>query len=116
MELITIVSTFVPILAIIYLAVKDAKSGTREITSRVIENYKTLDQQQRDNIQECRNNLVGATKAMHELELRMSEKIAKLDGTISEKDKQLKLMTDILANRNPELEIVLKEIRDFIKK
>lgn len=98
-----------------FLAIKELRAGSKKITSEVITNYEILDKQQKDNIQECRANLVGATKSMHELELRTNERIATLEGVVGEKDKQLQTLNQIVSNRNPELEKILEDIRDFMK-
>lgn len=98
-----------------FLAYRESRSGNNEITKEVIQNYKNLDEQQKSNIQECRDNLVGATKSMHELELRTNERIANLEGVVSEKDKQLQTLNQIVANRNPDLENTLHDIRNFMK-
>ncbi len=103
------------ILLIIFLAFREWRSGSKKISDEVITNYATLDKQQKDNIQECRDNLVGATKAMHELENRFTGRIANLEGKVAEKENQLRILTQVLANRNPELETVLADIRNLMK-
>ena len=94
---------------------REFRSGSSKISTEVISNYKTLDDQQKANIQECRDNLVGATKAMHDMETKFVDRISNLEGVVSEKDKQLQNVTQILANRNPKLEQTLEDIRNFMK-
>jgi len=103
------------LLVVAFLGFKEWRSGSKKITQEVIANYDTLDKQQKANIQECRDNLVGATKAMHELENRFTGRISKLEGIVSEKDKQIQTLNQIATNRNPDLENVLKDIRNFMK-
>ncbi len=110
-----IVSAVSTISLVAFLAYREAKSGNKEITTQVIQNYATLDKQQKDNIQECRDNLTGATEAMHKLELRTNERIANLEGVVSEKDKSIALLMQTLANRNPDLETTLVDVRNFMK-
>lgn len=114
-QLIPIASAVSTFALIGFLAFRESRSGSHEITREVITNYKTLDEQQKANIQECRDNLVGATKSMHELELRTNERIANLEGVVSEKDKQLQTLNSIVSNRSPELENTLHDIRNFMK-
>ncbi len=114
-QIIASLSAFSPLALVLYLVIKEWRSGSGAISKEVITNYATLDTQQKDNIKECRDNLVGATKAMHELELRTNERISNLEGVVSEKDKQLQTLNQIVANRNPELETVLLDIRNFMQ-
>lgn len=103
------------LIVVAFLGFKEWRSGSKKITQEVITNYETLNNQQKANIDECRGNLAGATKAMHEMENRFVGRISKLEGIVSEKEKQIQFLNQIVTNRNPELEGVLTDIRNFMK-
>lgn len=48
---------------------------------------------------------------VHEL----SKQVTNKDSIIAEKDKQIAMMKEMFENRNPELQNILIEIRDFMK-
>lgn len=47
---------------------------------------------------------------------QLGKELAATQATITEKDKTIKTYFDIIQNRNPELENVLSQILDFMKK
>jgi len=112
MDLAAYISPIGTIIVITFLAWKEYRSGTKMISSEVITNYEALDKQQKSIIAEQEKKF---NEEMHRIELSFTEKIAHLEGVVREKDTQLKTLTEILTNRNPELQNILIEVRDFMK-
>jgi len=113
--IIAIIAGAPSILVAVLLGYREYKSGSNKISAEVITNYATLDRQQKEYIERCDNNLIGATATMNSMKIEFTDRIANLEGVVGEKDKQLKNLTEILANRNPELEKVLVKIKDFME-
>ncbi len=103
------------LIVVAFLGFKEWKSGSKKISQEVITNYETLNKQQKDNIEECRGNLVGATKSMHEMENRFVGRISKLEGIVQEKDKSIALLMQTLGNRDPKLQDTLTDIKNFMQ-
>lgn len=116
------ISNFIPIINTIGFVVLAAaiwfaqwRSGSKEISSEVRENYKTLDEQKSLQLEELKKAIEEIKASMRATEKGFIERIAKLEGQLKEKNNQIDSLNRILANRNPELETVLGEIRDFMK-
>jgi uncharacterized coiled-coil protein SlyX len=90
-------------------------SNKNNVSSTVISNYKTLDEQKTQQISELQKAIEEIKANMRATEKGFIERIAKLEGQLKEKNNQIEALNQILANRNPELEKVLAEIRDFMK-
>lgn len=108
----TAIATF---LVVAFLAFKEWRSGSKKISNEVIGNYAALDAQQKESIKDYQAKLDIERKERHEMEVKMSEKIANLAGVVQEKDKQIKYLTDTLALRDPELKSLFTDIRNFMK-
>lgn len=66
-----------------------------------------------------RDYAIQAKKDMDDLKAELHETnvcLAELRATIAEKDKHIDSLTKILQNRNPDLEITLRDIRDFMSR
>jgi capsule polysaccharide export protein KpsE/RkpR len=104
-SLLTLLPTLVLIAAIVF---SQWRSGAKEVSGEVMANYEKL-------VAQLREELTRMKTEMGNMEKGLIAKIAKLEGQLQEKDSQLSSLQTILANRNPELETVLGEIRDFMK-
>lgn len=124
-DIIKIMTAFSPLAVVVYLAIREWKSGSKATNKEVIDNFELLTQQLKDKLDEKekthKEDLARYERQVTELKTEMQNmekgliaKIAKLEGVIAEKDKQLKIANEILANRSPELEKLLAEIRDFM--
>ena len=91
------------------------RSGAKQVGAEVIANYERLDRQQKDQIDAYKRDIEEIKASMRQTEKSFIEKIAKLEGAVGEKDRQLEILNKVLANRNPELEKILAEIRDFMR-
>jgi hypothetical protein len=91
------------------------KAGAAKVSTEVIANYAALDKQQKEQISHYEQEFGKLKAEMANMEKGLIAKISKLEGALGEKENQLKMLNEILANRNPELEKVLTEIRDFMK-
>jgi hypothetical protein len=116
------ISQYLPIINVLgFIALGTAifytqfKSGAKQVSSEVITNYKALDDQKTQQIEALKQDVEEIRANMRSSEKGFIERIAKLEGQLKEKDNQLKMVHQILANRNPELEQVLGEIRDFMQ-
>jgi chromosome segregation ATPase len=90
-------------------------SGAKQVSNEVISNYKLLDEQKTKQIADLQKQILAIQEAMRASENRFVERIAKLEGQLREKNHQVESLNQILANRNPELEKLLAEIRDFMQ-
>jgi len=95
--------------------VREWRSGAKQLSAEVLHNYETLVKQQKDQILHYEQEFGKLKSEMANMEKGLIAKLGKLEGQLQEKDKQLQTLSEILANRNPELEKVLAEIRDFMK-
>jgi uncharacterized coiled-coil protein SlyX len=91
------------------------KTGSNQISGEVITNYKALDEQKNNQLNSLQKDIEEIKATMRAMEKGFIERIAKLEGQLKEKNNQIDSLNLILANRNPELETVLAEIRDFMK-
>jgi uncharacterized coiled-coil protein SlyX len=91
------------------------KTGSNQISGEVITNYKALDEQKNNQLNSLQKDIEEIKATMRAMEKGFIERIAKLEGQLKEKNNQIDSLNLILANRNPELETVLSEIRDFMK-
>lgn len=85
------------------------------VSSTIISNYKTLDDQKTEQIKGLSQAIEEIKATMRAIEKGFIERIAKLEGQLKEKDTQVKNLNEILANRNPDLESLLLEIKNFMK-
>ncbi len=98
------------------------RSGAKQIGSEVVENYERLDKQQKEQIAAKDQQIIQYQKDITEIKAAMgrmkedfANQIGKLQGQLDSKDKQIADLTATVLNRNPELESILREIRDFMK-
>ncbi len=84
------------------------------VSSTIIDNYKTLDDQKTEQIKVLSQAIEEIKASMRTTKEAFIERIAKLEGQLKEKNNQIDSLNQILANRNPELENVLGEIRDYM--
>jgi hypothetical protein len=90
-------------------------TGARQVNSEVLANYKALDEQKTQQISNYEKDIAEIKNAMRTMEKDFIERIAKMEGQLKEKNSQIDSLNVILANRNPDLEKILGEIRDFMK-
>jgi len=114
-QYIPIISAGATLSLVVLLAIKEWRSGSGKISAEVITNYKNLDDQQKAIIEEYKISLATATTTIQQMDMRFAEKVAKFEGIILAKDKQIEDLSKILSNRNPELEKVLSDIRNFMQ-
>jgi len=100
---IEIVSASLTVLVLVFLAWKEMRSGTSNLRSDINNDYK-----------ERNTQLEEKLRAVEEKLQIMSLQIAKLETTINEKDKHIDNLTKLIENRNPELVILLTEIKGFL--
>ena len=86
------------------------RTGAKQVGAEVIANYKALVEQKNEHLNQTKQELATFKTEMANMEKGLIAKIAKMEGALGEKDKQLEMLNKILANRNPELEKVLGEI------
>jgi hypothetical protein len=98
-------------IAVVVIYIYNNKSN---VSSTVIDNYKTLDEQKTQQIESLQKAVEEIKATMRANEKTFLEKIYKLEGQLKEKDNQIKSLNQILSNRNPELEKVLSEIKHFM--
>lgn len=115
MDIATIISTASIVFVALVLGIKEWKSGSGKISNQVIANYEALDKQQKEIIAEKDKQILAFRDEMHALDKSFTERIAKLEGIVQEKNKQLENFTKILANRSPELENVLSDVKEFMR-
>lgn len=122
MEITEYISSFGVIAVAVYLVYKEYKSGNTNINSQVVNNYKVLDEQQKEKISEQEQAIAQYQKDFHDVKQAMSKmkeefanEIGKLQGQITAKDKHISDLQATILNRNPELENLLREIRDFME-
>jgi peptidoglycan hydrolase CwlO-like protein len=99
------------------------RSGSKQISSEVVGNYERLDKQQKEQIAskdaqiaQYQKDVTEIKSAMNRMKEDFANQIGKLQGQLDSKDKQIDGLQKTILNRNPELESILKEIRDFMKK
>lgn len=116
------ISTFGVIAVALFLVYKEHRSGNTTLNGQVLANYKTLDAQQKEKIKEQADAIAQYQRDMTEIKVSMSKmkedfanQIGQLQGEIASKDKHINELTQTILNRNPELEELLKEIRDFME-
>lgn len=106
------ITPFINTAGVVFLAVAifftQWRAGSKQVSAEVMDNYEKLVSQLRDELTTVKTEMVNMEKGL-------IAKIAKLEGALEEKERQLATMAEILANRNPELEKVLAEIRDFMR-
>ncbi len=90
-------------------------SNRNNISNTVIDNYKTLDDQKTRQIEDLKKAVEEIKATMRAIEKNFIERIAKLEGQLKEKDRQIRDLNEILSNRNPKLEKILEEIHKFMK-
>lgn len=116
------ISTFGVIAVAAFLVYKEYRSGNSSINAQVVANYKTLDEQQKSKIKsqeeaiaKYQADFAEVKTAMSKMKEDFANQIGQLQGEIASKDKHIAELTQTILNRNPELEVLLKEIRDFMK-
>jgi chromosome segregation ATPase len=105
--------TVVIILAIVFT---NWRTGAKQVSTEVLANYEKLDKQQKEQIDAYKKDIAEIRATMRATEMTFIEKISKLEGQLSEKDKRVKDLELIVTNRNPDLEKILSDIRDFMKR
>lgn len=81
------------------------KSGANGVATDIITTYKAR-------VEQLESNEKMGIQRMHE----HTQEIGKLQGILSEKDKEVERLRAILENRNPELVTTLKAIQGFMGK
>lgn len=116
------ISTFGVIAVAAFLVYKEYRSGTSSINSQVVANFKVLDEQQKAKIKDQEAAIIQYQKDFAEVKAAMGKmkedfanQIGQLQGEIASKDKHIAELTKTILNRNPELEELLQEIRDFME-
>jgi len=97
-------SILVPVVVVIFLAWKEYRSGSSALRKDINSDYIERNQQLEEKLKIFELKL-------HEVSIQM----VKLEATIIEKDKHIDSLTKLIENRNPELIVVLTEIREFMK-
>lgn len=87
------------------------RTGEKGIEDKVMTNYKILNEQLNEQIKKQHQDKNDLQVKFLNIEKNFIELRAKLEG----KDAQIKSLNEIIANRNPELVVVLNEIKDFMK-
>lgn len=87
-----------------WLVYQNFRSGSSTIKQQVTDAYKERNQQLETDIAGMKASIESQGK-----------EIARLQGTVEEKDKHIHTLTELVQGRNPEMISVLKEIRDFMK-
>lgn len=116
------ISTFGVIAVAGFLVWKEYRSGNSTLNSQVVANYKQLDEQQKDQIaqkdaaiNQYQKDMAEIKQAMGTMKEGFAKEIGKLQGELKAKDEQIALLQQTVLNRNPELEKLLTEIRDFME-
>jgi D-ribose pyranose/furanose isomerase RbsD len=114
-QYLTVINSVAVLAGAVAVIILQYKSRKRDVSNEVISNYEKLERQlkeQREDLQKQLNT--QATKHASE--------IAELHKLIGEKDAIIRMQETIIrdqketiANRNPDLEMVLTEIKDFMR-
>lgn len=88
----------------IYLAYIRITSGGTDLRKQIAADYKERNDQ-------LENKIKDLTLALNQTNIQ----IAELKGTLTEKDKHIKSLTEILQGRNPEVLNMLNELKDLNK-
>ncbi len=106
----------------LYLVWKEYRSGNNAINTQVVANYNALDKQQKEKITEQETAIAQYQKDMAEIKSAMNKmkedfarETGRLQGQITAKDLHITQLQQTILNRNPELEKLLSEIRDFME-
>jgi flagellar biosynthesis/type III secretory pathway chaperone len=116
------ISSFGIIAVALLLLWKEYRSGTDKLDSKIKQSYETRIAQQDRELEEHKareikyqQNQGEMKKAIATMKEEFAAKFGEMKGEISAKDKQIKDLTDTILNRNPDLEKLLAEIRDFME-
>lgn len=110
------VSAIATLALIVFLVWKEARSGAKGISNEVINNFKTLDEQQKDTIA-SKDQAIGELKvALRKANEECIAQTSKLEGTVEQQAKTIARQDDIIKNRNPELIEILTKVADFMEK
>jgi hypothetical protein len=112
-EYTTLISSIIIALGAISTALIYVLSNKNNVSSTVIDNYKTLDAQKTQQIKDLNTAVEEIKATMRATEKGFIERIAKLEGQLKEKDNQIVALNKLLVER-PELETVLGDIKDFM--
>jgi len=96
--------SILPILAIIFLAWKEYRSGSSRLRKDINEDYRERNSQLEEEIKKLREEV-------HKVNIQMME----FKATIIEKDKHIESLTKLIENRNPELVEILQELKNKLK-
>lgn len=124
------ISTFGVIAVAIYLVYKEYRSGdaaqksqSNLLASQVVTNYKTLDEQQKQQLAEkdaailkYQQDMAEIKSAMATMKESFAKDIGKLQGELKAKDEQITLLQQTILDKNPEMVTLLKDIRNFMQK
>lgn len=117
-----IISSFGVVAVAAYLVWKEYRTGTSVINSQVVNNYEALNKQQKEKIAEQEKAIEKYQADMAEIKTSMQKMkeehardIGSLQGQITAKDKHISDLQKTILNRNPELEKLLGDIRDFME-
>lgn len=109
-------------IGVIFIAINNYRKDNNSVDDRLINNYKALDEQQKAQLEDKDAQILKYQADMIEVKAIMAKmreellgKISNLQGQSDSKDKQIADLQQTILNRNPDLEKVLKEIRDFMK-
>lgn len=89
----------------------NARSGKSKIGDEVLSLYEK-------NIDALKEDVSRSRDANHDVKNQMTTltlRLGQLEGQLKEKDLRITELMAIIENRNPELENILREIRDFMK-
>lgn len=117
-------------LGVIYVIVKEWRSGSSAIEKKTIEGYKERNNQLegpggilprlQEEIKEITEKFDKKFTEQKEYFqgqiIEQGKEIAKLIGIVEEKDKHIKSLTEILQGKNPDMVNVLNEIKELNKK
>lgn len=99
---------------VIWKAIETIKSNSSDLTKKIITDYKTRNEQLEEILKDEREKSEEFTGKMNKVVEDYKVEIAKLQAANDEKDKHNMELKAILQDKNPEVVIVLKEIRDFL--
>jgi len=103
-NIVTILSSLSPLAVVLYLAYEKYQSGSSDLATKIKQEYKERNDQLEQRIKDLEDE-------HHE----HSVQIGKLEAVLEEKEKQIVKYETIFANRNPELNTILEEIRTFMR-
>lgn len=100
----------------ILLFIKQYRSGSTEIQKEVSDGYEKRTKQLEEDMAR-QHAEYEKMKADYDIKLsNHANEISRLSGVIEEKDRQNKLLTELVQGRNPETLVILNELKELMKK